>query len=83
MTDLLLFGTLEDVLPVLLLDGISDADGLANDVDAAEDAAAGGDGEGEDCGLVSQISRRRLLALGVATERGVVHMPRRGVRKLL
>ena len=61
-TDLLLLGTLEDVLPVLLLDSISNADSLANDVDAAEDAAAGGDGEGKDCGV---LDRSHAAALSI------------------
>ena len=38
-THVLLLGTLEDGLVVLVLDGIRDADGGANDVDAAEDTA--------------------------------------------
>ena len=47
-TNLLLVGTREDVHPLILLDRVCDAHGLGDDVDAAQDAAAGGGGEGED-----------------------------------
>lgn len=50
-TYLFALGALENTLPVIVVNGIGDAHRLADDVDAAEDAARGGRGEGEDCGL--------------------------------
>ena len=46
-TYLLALGAGEDALPVLVVNRLGDADRLADDVDAAQDAAAGGV-EGED-----------------------------------
>lgn len=55
LTDLLLLGALEDALPVLVVDRLGDAHRLADDVDAAQDGAACGGGEGKDCGKGKNI----------------------------
>ncbi len=47
-TYLLLLGTGEDVLPLILLNRIGNTNRLGDDVDAAQDAAAGWSDEGED-----------------------------------
>lgn len=51
-------GAPQDALPVFVVDGIGDAHGLADDVDAAEDAARGGRGEGEHCNALSVVLAR-------------------------
>lgn len=49
MTNLVLLGALEDSLVVIIVDGVGDADGRADDADAVQDLAGGRRGEGEDC----------------------------------
>ena len=70
-THLLLLGTSKDILPIVLLNRVGNAHRLGDDVDAAQDAAAGGGGEGEDFdGVSGWVISYALQGLHLAVWRG-------------